>query len=190
MGARFGELDEFFSPGLTLTVRRHEYVLPLPSGELGLWCRRIAQVAGEVSDASTDEELRAASERARERVDTLPPLPGADKLSFEQIMLGVDLHAQMLADGVEDPYIEFCARTAYIWIVSGEASAERYWTSGGRPEALGPGNRAQRRAAARTGGTSTAAAEGTPSAASSSGTTTRRRSSRAGRGRGSRGHRS
>lgn len=180
MGARFGEVDDYFSPGLTVTVRQREYVFPLPSGELGLWCRRIAQVAGEVSDASTEEELREASERARARVDELPPLPGADKLSFEQIMLGVSLHTQMLTDAVPDPYILFCAHTAYIWVVGGEAAAERFWTSGGRPEARGPANRAERRASAKT---STGRADETRPQDSTSGTTTRRRSRRRGRDR-------
>lgn len=180
MGARFGELDDFFSPGLTLTVRGKEYTLPLPSGELGLWCRRIAQVAGEVGAASTEEELLEAGARARARADELPPLPGADKLSFEQLLLGVELHALMLADAVPDPYIEFCARTAYIWVVGGEASAERFWTSGGRPEARGPANRQERRARRKT---RTGVDDATPSADSTSGTTTPQRSRRRGPGR-------
>jgi hypothetical protein len=186
MGGTFGDLDEFFDPGLTLTVRGKEYVLPLPSAELGLWCRRIAQSAGEVTSASTDEELAEASARAHDRAAELPPLPGGDRLSFEQLLLG-PVHAQMMDDEVPDPYIQFCAQTAYIWIIGGEDNAARYWTSGGRPEARGPGNRAQRRAAQRT---STGAATETSSRASTSGTSSPRSSSGSGRARRSRGRRS
>ncbi|WP_425413414.1 DUF7426 family protein [Micromonospora pallida] len=34
--------------------------------------------------------------------------------------------------------------TAYLWIIAGEEAAQRYWTSGGRPEA--PGRRTVRSA--------------------------------------------
>ncbi|GAA1395142.1 hypothetical protein ACFQZ4_24185 [Catellatospora coxensis] len=188
MGVRFADLDEYYSPGLELPVRGTVYTVPLPSGELGLWCRRIAQTAGEVGSADTPEEMEAAAERARERVAALPPLPGGEK-PFDELMLG-GAYAEMLKNAVPDPYIQFCAQTAYWWIVGGEEAARRYWESGGRPEARGPGNRAQRRAARRAaGGTSTAEAAETPSAASSSGTSTPSRSSGRSRGRRSRGRR-
>ncbi len=185
--ARFGDLDEYLDPGLTLTVRGKEYTLPLPSAELGLWCRRIALMAGEAGAASSDEELAEASSRARKWAAELPPLPGAERLSFEQLLLG-PVHAEMMADKVPDPYVQFCAQTAYIWLIAGEDQAERYWTSGGRPEAAGPGNRASRRANARK--TSTDAASTTPTPASTSGTSSRPRSGGSGRARRSRGRRS
>lgn len=175
---RFDDLDRYFDPGLTLTVRGKEYVLPLPSAELGLWCRRIAEAAGAVNEASTPEEMDAAVAR----VHALPTLPG--DLTLPERTLG-DVYQLMVADGVPDPYIIFCGNTAYVWIIGGEQSAEAYWTSGGRPEALGPGNRAQRRAA-RAGGTSTAAAAATRPQGSTSGTSTRKRSRSRGRGRGHR----
>jgi hypothetical protein len=173
--ARFDDLDRYFDPGLTLTVRGKEYVLPLPPAELGLWCRRVAEAAGAVNAASTPQELEAAVGR----VHALPDLPG--DLTLPERTLG-DAYRQMVADGVPDPYITFCGNTAYVWIIGGEQAAEAYWTSGGRPEALGPGNRASRRAAERTGGTSTAVASGTRPPASTSGTNTRQRSRSRGRG--------
>ena len=180
--ARFDDLDRYFDPGLTLTVRGREYRLPLPSAELGLWCRRMAEAAGAVNEASTPEEMEAAVAR----VNALPNLPG--DLTLPERVLG-DVYGRMVADGVPDPYLTFCGNTAYVWIIGGEEAAEAYWTSGGRPEVLGPGNRAQRRAA-RTGGTSTAGAAETPSAASTSGTSSRKRSRSRGRGRRSPGGRS
>lgn len=183
MAGKFGDLDQYWQPGLTLTVRDKEYVLPLPSAELGLWCRRVASVAGEVSAAGSAEEVQAAVDA----VDALPELPGGKGITLHERVLG-DAYQQMVADQVPDPYIQYCGATAYLWILAGEEAAQRYWTSGGRPEAPGPANRQERRASGqktRTGG----AAE-TPLPASTSGTTTRPRSSKGGTRSGSRGRRS
>lgn len=177
---KFGDVTQYFDPGLELTVKGKDYKIPLPSAELGLWCRTMMAV-NEITDESTDEQLQAAANQ----VAKLPPLPGPK--TMPEHLLG-SAHAEMVADGVEDPYIEFCAMTAFFWIIGGEDAARRYWVSGGRPEARGPGNRASRRAAARK--TATAAATATPQRASSSGTSSPTRSGRNGRRGGSRGRRS
>lgn len=177
--AKLKDLDEYFDPGLELSgippLLDKEYRLPLPSGELGLWCRRIAQTAGEVTAASSDEELQETAERAHTRASDLPQLPG--DLSFEERLLGPAL-AAMLADSVPDPYIQFCAQVAYIWIVGGADAAERYWVCGGRPERLARGNRAERRANGQK--TNTGAASATPSQGSTNGTSSRPKSRRRG----------
>jgi len=178
MPTTFADLDEFFSPGLVLTVRGRAYTVPLPSAELGLWCRRMLAATGQLHAASTPEEMR----RAAERIDALPEPPG--DLSFEERVLG-DAYQQMVADGVPDPYVQFAARTAYTWIAADEATARRFWESGGNPKA--PTNRAERR---QTRTSSTGGAPATPSPASTSGTSTRQRSGSSGRGRRSRGRRS
>lgn len=172
--AKFTDLDEYFDPGLVLTVRGKEYTLPLPSAELGLWCRRIAQTAGEITEASSDQELLEVGDRARARADALPPLPG--DLTFEERMLGT-AYTAMLADQVPDPYVQFCAQTAYIWIIGDAEAAERYWTCGGRPELLARTNRAERRATQKT---NTAGASATQSPGSTNGTSSRPRSRRRG----------
>lgn len=164
MATKLGGLGEFFSPGLTLTVPgpdevERDYVVPLASAELGLWCR-----------------LAAAGER-----DKLPELPG-EEMTLAQRVLGT-AYDQMRADGVADAYIEFCGETAFIWIISGDEAAETYWKSGGDPERLARGNRADRRAAAKAGGTSTGEDGGTRPQASTSGTTSRTRSGRRSRRR-------
>lgn len=184
--AKFTALDQYFDPGLTLadvpvrdgTLR--EYVIPLPSAELGLWCQRAAQAAGLIDAASTDEEARAAVAR----VEALPELDG--DLTLSERTLGA-AYAQMMADGVSHPHIQFCGATAYVWIIGGEEAAERYWKAGGRPEARGPGNRAERRAS---GKTSTGVETGARSQASTTGTTSRQRSRSNGRGSRSRGRES
>src|SRR5690349_18205066 len=173
----FGDLDAYYDPGLTLTVRGREYTLPLPSAELGLWARRIAQSAGEVSSASDEQELTHATERAASRIAALPTLPG--DITFEERILGPAYH-QMVKDQVPDPYVQFAAQTGYVWIIGGEEAAQRYWEAGGRSEARGPSNRASRRAAAQM--TSTAVGSATKPQASTSGTSSRRKSKRNGRG--------
>lgn len=184
MATRFEDLDRYFDPGLTLTVLGVEYTLPLPSAEMGLWCRRMAATAGEISEASSDEEIQAAADR----VADLPKLPG--DVTFHERLLG-PVYQQMIDNQVPDPYIQFCSMTAYIWIVGGEDMAERYWRAGGRPEATARANRADRRATQQsTRKTGTAAAAATPTPGSMSGTSSPTRSSGRGRGRGSRGRRS
>lgn len=182
MGAKLADLDEYWSPGLTLTVKGREYTVPLASAELGLWCRRVAQVTGDVHTASTEEEMQAAVAR----IEALPELPGGRNLTLPEQVLG-EIYQQMTADGVPDPYIQFAGQTAYIWIIGGEDAAARYWTSGGRPEAWGPANRQARRAAGRT---STDAADATRTPASTSGTRSPKTSAGTGRARRSRGRKS
>ena len=177
---KFDDITQYYDPGLELTVKGKEYRVPLPSAELGLWCRTMMAVS-EIDNDSTAEQLRAAAEQ----VAKLPPLPGPK--TMPEHLLG-SVHGQMVTDGVEDPFIDFCAMTVFFWIIGGEDVARRYWISGGRPEARGPGNRASRRA--NTQKTGTAAASATPTPASTSGTSSRPRSGRKGRGRGSRGRRS
>lgn len=173
MGAKLGDLEGYWSPGLTLTIRGREYVVPLASAELGLWCRHMAQLTGDISSASTEDELRSVMQR----VEDLPETQAA--VSLAERVLG-DTYAAMVSDGVEDPYIQFAGQTAYVWIVGGEGAAERFWTSGGRPESLRPvpANRGERRAQQRGQGgqKSTDAASGTRSRGSTSGTKSRAKS--------------
>lgn len=171
MAQKLADLGGFFDPGLTLTVLDKEYVLPLASAELGLWCRLVAQAAGDVNAASTDDEVQAALAR----VEALPELPGGKDVTLPERVLG-NVYQQMVWDKVPDPYIQFCGSTAYIWVLAGTDKAAEFWTSGGRPEARSPANRETRRRAAR-GKTSTAVVPETLTPASGSGTKSRRTSS-------------
>lgn len=184
MATRLAELDQVFEPGLTLTVLGREYVVPLPSAALGVWCQRVATLASDAHNATTDEEVAAVAER----MQNLPKLDDRD-LTLAQRLLG-PVHDQMVADRVPHPYVEFCGRTAYVWVIGDEERAADYWNSGGRPEALRPGNRAQRRAEAKAGGTSTAAARTTKRQASTSGTKSRSRSAKSAPVKASRGKKS
>lgn len=188
---QFDGLTGYFDPGLILAgvpgrdkVER-SYPIPLASAELGLWCRLVAQTTGTISEDSTEEELREAAAA----IEALPDLPGGKHLTLSQRMLG-SAYAAMVADGVADPYIEYCGITAYFYVLGGEQAASRWWRSGGRPEALSPAaNRAQRRAAKKapakaTGGSRTAGATATPSRGNSSGTKSPRKSTGRGAAKG------
>ncbi len=164
MAMRLGELVERYEPGLDLEVKGNVYTVPLASAELGLWCRTNSILAKQAYEAGGGEEAKAeAAEQALE-------VP--DGLTFEQWMLG-DVYDKLIADGVEAHFIDFCARTAFIWHAGApEEQVALFWNSGGDPEAVRPGSRAQKRAAKKqgTGGRRTAAAAKTPKPVSSSGT--------------------
>jgi hypothetical protein len=177
----FDDLTQYLDPSLDLTVKGRVYRVPPASAELGLWCRTVA-AANDLDEDATDEQLQETAKR----VSDLPPLPEGKTLP--EHMLG-SAYAEMVRDKVEDPYIQFCAQTVLISIIAGEDAAERFWMTGGHPEAMARGNRAQRRATARAG-TGTAAAGETRQLASTSGTTSRPKSGGSGRGRRSRGRRS
>jgi hypothetical protein len=176
MGANLTDLDKYFDPGLTLTILGREYTIPLASARLGLWCRRMAEAAGGLSDAADETQVQESMQRLKD----LPEHQPGDA-TFPELMLGGACQ-QMVQDEIPDPYIGFAAQTAFVWIVSGEEAAARFWQSGGRPEAPRPDNRAQRRM------TSTDAAARTRTPGSASGTSTRR--SPGGAGARSRGRRS
>ncbi len=171
MAMRLGELVERYDPGLDLTVEGTEYRVPLASAELGLWCRTNAILAGQAVDAGGTVEAR---EEAAEKSLALP-----DERTFEQLMLG-DAYDKMVANGVAFRNIEFSAQTAFLWHSGApEERVAEFWNAGGDPEAMRPGNRAQKRAAKRaTGGRRTAAAGKTRQPGSSSGTKSRTTSAR------------
>lgn len=181
---RFADLDDFLigdaAPGLVLTIAGHQYAVPPPSAEVGLWCERAATAAGAVQTAATDAEVAAAAAQ----VEQLPELPG--ELTLPERLLTVPIHAAMVANGVDHVRIRIATMTTWVWIVAGEERAQAYWEAGGRPEALRPAmNRAQRRASSSTGGAST-----TSSPDSTSGTRSPTKSVGGKRARRSRGRRS
>lgn len=181
MALRLDSIDEYFDPTLILPVPgrggvTREYRIPEPSGELGLWCQRVASVYGDISAASTPAQIEAAVSS----LNGLPELDSAGTLG-EKVM--GDAYRAMLADGVTHPWIEHAAGTVFAWIVGGPTAAERYWRSGGgdrQGEAGRPvPNRADRRDGSSTT-TSTDAVSTTPSQASGTGTKSRKRSRRRG----------
>lgn len=168
---RLSDITNYVVPEpIQLPVKGKVYVIPPASAELGLWC----QATYAAATAADDDEREAAEAKIPDRKDgrLLP-----------EVLLG-DAYQEMIRDGVENDLIKVCTGTVYMYIVSGEESAQTYWEAGGDPEkARRPGNRAQRRAEAKAGATSTDAASETPSPGSSSGTRSRTRSGRGRRAR-------
>lgn len=165
MSTDFGALDEFFEPGLRFTLKGKEYVVDPPSATVGLWCERMAEIAGGVRVAETEEQMRSVMAR----IEKLPRLDD-DDLTLSQRTLGAT-HDQLVADGISHPWIKLLGQTAFIWIVSTEDAARRFIEAGGRPESQAP-NRAARRASKASRATGGATATRKP--ASSSGTSSRK----------------
>lgn len=175
MALDLGDLNEFWDGGMYATVRSKahpggkRYRIPPVPGDLGLWGRRVAALRN-VDDDTTEEQLQKLAADIGE-----PPIPEGQ--TVEQAMLSVELHAEVLADGVDDEMIKHMAKIVFNRIVGGDALALAI-AHGDDPKA---GNREQRRAAAKTAKktpepasgsrtTSTAAAPTTRKAASGSGT--------------------
>ncbi len=162
MSTDFGALDALFSPGIDFTLKGTKYTIEPPSAQVGLWCERVAQVAGGVRAAETEDDMAAAVAR----IEALPTLDDGE-LTMAQRVLG-DLYTRLVDDGINHAWIKLIANAAFFWIVIDEDAARRYIEAGGRPEAMAP-NRAARRQSPATGG-----AAKTRKPASSSGTRSRK----------------
>lgn len=175
MSTKLGGLAQLLDPGLVLggvpPFEDREYRVPLPSSEVGLWIRATVSAGAGVYLADTEAQIAQAAEKLAE-------LPEMGDGNLSQLVLGA-VYDAMVADGVSHPHVEFCTNTAVLWIVGGcgpegERLAAEYWHSGGNPEALARGNRANRRAAVKAAGkTPTAAVTATRPRASTSGTKSR-----------------
>lgn len=176
MTADFGALDELFDPGLTFTLRGMQYRIDPPTAEVGLWCERIAQIAGGVKGAKTDAEMQAAVAR----IEKLPQLDD-DDLSLPQRVLG-RAYDELVANEVDHAWVKLISMAAFIWIVGDEDAARRYLQSGGRPESEAP-NRQARRASRSTGGATKTRKPASTSGTRSRKTTTSPTPARASRGK-------
>lgn len=156
--AGFKELDEFLDDSLPLPIGGKTYAVPAVSGRDGLWAQRVVE---EVQRAKEAGEADAGK------------LDDGDERMLYQRMLG-PVFEEMLDDGVTWQRLSHAAMTVFFWTTVSREAAEKYWESGGNPEAptsAGSPNRASRRASA-------AAANKTRSRASSSGTKARKGSAR------------
>lgn len=185
MALDLGDLDELLDGGMYAIVGGKKRRIPPVSGELGLWGRRAAVLGSKLGDDATPEDLKRIAEEIGD-----PPIP--EGLTPDQAMLSPELHAELIADGVDDEMIKHLAGIVYARIVGGDKMALAF-AHGDDPKAM---NRAERRAAkkatprtvssSRT--TSTAAAGTTRKAASGNATKSPRKS--AASAKGSRGRKS
>ncbi|KMS66674.1 hypothetical protein ACZ91_67900, partial [Streptomyces regensis] len=90
-------------------------------------------------------------------------LDDAAEMDLYRVALG-DAHDR-IRKHLDWPRFRHVALTAVIWITQGLDTAEAYWNADGRPEAMGPANRKERRASSR-------AEKSTRKRASRSGTST------------------
>ncbi|GAA1026818.1 hypothetical protein GCM10009557_05850 [Virgisporangium ochraceum] len=165
MSTNFGALDDLLDAGLEFTLKGKKYVIKPVDGLTGLWAQRMAEVAGAVREAETDEQRADAVAK----IDALPKLDG--DLTVAERMLG-PLHAELITDGIHHEAIKILAKAAYIWVLVDADAAQRYLQAGGRPESAAP-NRAARRTASRPS-RSTGGATTTKKPATTSGTRSRK----------------
>jgi hypothetical protein len=145
----FQDLDEFFSSDLRLPIGGKEYVIPSADAATGLQCQRLFQILAKAQDRGTevdDDDLA--------KLD----LDDEEERSLYERLLGTAMD-DMVADGVAWEKVKHCGITALIWTAGNTDAAEKYWASGGIPEAQAP-NRAARRAGKGSGRSTTKASPG------------------------------
>lgn len=166
-GGGFGDLADFWTEGLPLTIAGKQYVVPEPDAENGLWLQTLWSAGVVVADAlSRGEEPDAATAE-------LAKLDDKGEADLRTRVLGEELMAELEADGVSPTKIKHMVMTGFYWIVLGEEPAKAYWQGRSPLEAMRPtpGNREERRAAAKSSrSTRTPAASATQKPGSRSGT--------------------
>ena len=115
----FEELEEFEDDVLELPIQGKTYVVEAVDGETGLWAQRIVE---------TVQAARQAGD-----VDAGRLSDGDERILCER-MLGSALR-EMLDDGVKWPRISHAGMTVFFWTTMDRETAEKYWKSGGNPEA-------------------------------------------------------
>lgn len=175
MALDLGDLNDFFDPDATFTVKGKLYRVPAVSAALGLWGRKVAALREAVADDATPQEKLAALQAAEAEIGE-PPLP--EGMTMQEALLSRELLAELAADGVPDPAIEHLTETVYGRIVYGDKFAKAIFQGEFGPKAT-PANRQERRAvkkaaprkaASASPTTSTAKAATTRKPASGSGT--------------------
>lgn len=160
----FKSIDEVFDGTLKLPGRGGKiYSIPEGDAEIGLWCTSLV---------STAQQLQQGVELDP---DTVPQMrfEGAQETAIQRRILGEELYAEMVADGLGKPTLDFIVSTVVIWHALGRDIAEHYWNAGGDGAVF---QRAANRAARRGHKTSTsgAAVSTTPLRSSGSGTKSRK----------------
>ena len=140
-GEGFGDLAEYWSAGLPLTIGGKTYVVPEPSAETGLMCQTLFS-AGINVFAATENGTEVAP-----GIKQMSVLGDDEETNLYVRVLG-PTYAAMIKDGVSWAKLRHAGVTAFMWIVINEDAAKAYWQ--GRPLAMTapaePGNRAERRA--------------------------------------------
>lgn len=157
----FADLHEVFDSSLRLPIGGEEWRIPSPNARDGLFIKAFMETA---LDAAAGKDV----------TDRWRDLDDDEERDLYRMALSGDVFEKML-DVLDWQQIRYCAMTAMFWIAVSEDAAQRFWASGGRPEAPAP-NRAQRRSR------STGAAPATRKRGSTSTTSSRPTSARAGRG--------
>lgn len=136
---RFADAHESLEEPLTLPIRGKDYKIQPAAAAEGI---RLQEFLA---------DMRALSQKSKagEAVDDDAIKFHENLEELEQISLGKDLRAEMIADGLPLRLIEVAGMTAFYWqaMSDGGETARAYWESGGKAPTP---NRAQRRTATPT----------------------------------------
>ena len=123
----FRDLDEFFDSSLQLPIGGRVYAIPSPDGETGLWVQRVIALGEKTARGQQVSDDQAASLE----------LDDDEERSLHERLLGPVLD-DMIEDGCSWEQIKLAGNTAMVWTGFGLEAAERFWNSGGLPEAQAP----------------------------------------------------
>lgn len=126
--SQFADLTEILDPFLPLPIAGKIYRVPAVDAATGLRAQATVQLAAKV---------KAGDEISAVDIATLQ-LDDEEEVDFTESMLG-STYGEMIADGVNWPYIRHAAATAFAWTVMDRDSAAKVWAEGGgSPEGRRP----------------------------------------------------
>jgi hypothetical protein len=117
---------------LRLPLGDEVYEIPPVDADLGLFLTEFSATLASVKSAQDDgdTEYNIAPEQIERLKRMSETFNEGDTL---ERMLGPGTYDSLKADGVPWATIQIVAHTVMIWTVSGEAQAEEFWNTGGRP---------------------------------------------------------
>lgn len=116
----FKNLNDVFDPRLPLPIGGKLYYVPEGDAETGLWCTSLVAAAATVADGG----------------EPAPPgvqlrFEGRAETAVQRRLLGEELFAELMADGIGKPTLDFITQTVVIWHAFGRDMAEKFWNAGG-----------------------------------------------------------
>ena len=120
---------------LTLPVNGKQYTFVEPDAETGLWVQQLVFLGERAAEDDADVDARLAALLGDEEEKDLYTKVLGDKWD------------ELAADGLTLSQVQHIGQTVAVWIVYGEAVAERIWAGrggDGQGEAEGPANSSRR----------------------------------------------
>lgn len=141
-GEGFGDLADYWSEGLPLTIKGQTYVVPEPDAETGLYVQTLfsagATVAGALQRGGSIDDVA-------DDIKSMSRLDDDQETNLYLRLLG-SAYDGMKANGVPWSMIRHAGMTAFVWIAVGSDAAKSHWQGIPLGQTASPSNRAERRA--------------------------------------------